>query len=130
MNLLQFAVAAFIAVHGGNSPCTGLDMPVPADWPAMGKAIAKQLNVRSVEPIRYSALGIWRVFEVNTHSDAVLVAFEAGQMRQPYVLGSTWNGSVAPPETSAGLRKWVHEKVPGMPPRLVDCLTWNLTKKR
>jgi len=34
--------------------------------------------------------------------DEVLVAFEAGDPRRPYVLGGLWNGSDAPPETMDG----------------------------
>ena len=45
--------------------------------------------------------GSWFIPE---HGDEVLVAFEAGDPRRPYVLGGLWNGSDAPPETmdSAG----------------------------
>jgi uncharacterized protein involved in type VI secretion and phage assembly len=34
--------------------------------------------------------------------DEVLVAFEAGDPRRPYVLGALWNGKDAPPETMDG----------------------------
>lgn len=34
--------------------------------------------------------------------DEVLVAFEAGDPRRPYVLGGLWNGQDAPPETMDG----------------------------
>lgn len=37
----------------------------------------------------------WVVPDVN---DEVLVAFEGGDPRRPYVLGALWNGSAAPPE--------------------------------
>ncbi|HUA45442.1 MAG TPA: phage baseplate assembly protein V [Solirubrobacteraceae bacterium] len=45
--------------------------------------------------------GSWFIPE---HGDEVLVAFEAGDPRRPYVLGGLWNGSDAPPQTmdSAG----------------------------
>jgi uncharacterized protein involved in type VI secretion and phage assembly len=45
--------------------------------------------------------GSWFVPDVN---DEVLVSFEAGDVRRPFVLGSLWNGEDAPPETmdSAG----------------------------
>lgn len=33
--------------------------------------------------------------------DEVLVAFEAGDIRRPYVLGGLWNGQDAPPDTNA-----------------------------
>ncbi|THI84673.1 MAG: type IV secretion protein Rhs [Nitrospira sp. CG24A] len=31
--------------------------------------------------------------------DEVLIAFEAGDVRRPYVIGSLWNGTSSPPET-------------------------------
>ncbi|MFL6227731.1 MAG: phage baseplate assembly protein V [Pyrinomonadaceae bacterium] len=43
--------------------------------------------------------GSWFVPDVN---DEVLVAFEAGDARRPYVVGGLWNGSDAPPETMDG----------------------------
>ena len=43
--------------------------------------------------------------------DEVLVAFEQGNFRKPYVLGGLWNGQQAPPPTAAGgemalVRSW------------------------
>jgi phage baseplate assembly protein V len=43
--------------------------------------------------------GTWFVPEPG---DEVLVAFEAGDPRRPFVLGALWNGTDAPPETMDG----------------------------
>jgi uncharacterized protein involved in type VI secretion and phage assembly len=43
--------------------------------------------------------GSWFVPEVD---DEVLVGFEGGDPRRPYVLGGLWNGSDAPPESMDG----------------------------
>jgi uncharacterized protein involved in type VI secretion and phage assembly len=43
--------------------------------------------------------GSWLIPDVN---DEVLVAFEGGDVRRPYVVGALWNGSDAPPETMDG----------------------------
>lgn len=43
--------------------------------------------------------GSWFIPE---HGDEVLVAFEGGDPRRPYVLGGLWNGSDAPPQTMDG----------------------------
>jgi uncharacterized protein involved in type VI secretion and phage assembly len=43
--------------------------------------------------------GSWFIPDVN---DEVLVAFEAGDPRHPYVIGALWNGSDAPPDSMDG----------------------------
>ena len=43
--------------------------------------------------------GSWFVPDVN---DEVLVVFEAGDPRRPYVIGALWNGSDSPPESMDG----------------------------
>ena len=43
--------------------------------------------------------GTWFIPDVN---DEVLLAFEAGNPRRPYVVGALWNGSDAPPESMDG----------------------------
>lgn len=43
--------------------------------------------------------GAWFIPEVD---DEVLVAFEAGDARRPYVLGMLWNGSDSPPDSLDG----------------------------
>jgi uncharacterized protein involved in type VI secretion and phage assembly len=40
--------------------------------------------------------GTWFIPDVN---DEVLVAFEAGDVRRPYVIGCLWSGTNSPPET-------------------------------
>ena len=42
---------------------------------------------------------------VPDEGDEVLVAFEAGDPRRPYVVGALWNGRDAPPETMDGAGK-------------------------
>ena len=46
--------------------------------------------------------GSWFIPDVN---DEVLVVFEGGDPRRPYVIGGLWNGSDAPPETMDGAGK-------------------------
>jgi uncharacterized protein involved in type VI secretion and phage assembly len=46
-----------------------------------------------------SGRGSWFIPDVD---DEVLVAFEAGDPRRPYVLGGLWNGSDSPPESMDG----------------------------
>ena len=46
--------------------------------------------------------GSWFIPDVN---DEVLVVFEGGDPRRPYVIGGLWNGSDSPPETMDGAGK-------------------------
>lgn len=46
-----------------------------------------------------SSRGSWFIPDVN---DEVLVVFEGGDARRPYVVGGLWNGSDAPPEQMDG----------------------------
>ncbi len=46
--------------------------------------------------------GSWFVPDVN---DEVLVAFESGDARRPYVIGALWNGQDAPPQSMDGSGK-------------------------
>jgi uncharacterized protein involved in type VI secretion and phage assembly len=46
--------------------------------------------------------GSWFVPDTN---DEVLIAFEGGDTRRPYVVGGLWNGSDAPPESMDGSGK-------------------------
>ena len=43
--------------------------------------------------------GSWFIPDVN---DEVLVVFEGGDPRRPYVIGGLWNGSDAPPDSMDG----------------------------
>jgi uncharacterized protein involved in type VI secretion and phage assembly len=43
--------------------------------------------------------GSWFIPDVN---DEVLIVFEAGDVRRPYVIGALWNGSDNPPESMDG----------------------------
>src|SRR5688572_26875540 len=43
--------------------------------------------------------GSWFIPDVK---DEVLVAFEGGDLRRPYVIGALWNGRDRPPESTTG----------------------------
>ncbi len=55
--------------------------------------------------------GTWFVPDVD---DEVLVSFEGGDVRRPFVIGGLWNGSDAPPETMDGggknYKKVIHSR--------------------
>jgi len=53
---------------------------------------------RVAAPMAGNNRGAWFLPEVN---DEVLVAFEHGDVRAPYVLGALWNGQDAPPRNNS-----------------------------
>jgi len=53
------------------------------------------LWARVAVPRAGSGRGTWFIPDVD---DEVLLAFEAGDLHRPYVIGSLWNGEHAPPE--------------------------------
>jgi uncharacterized protein involved in type VI secretion and phage assembly len=54
---------------------------------------------RLAVPMAGNYRGTWLIPDVN---DEVLVTFEAGDPRRPYVIGALWNGSDTPPESMDG----------------------------
>ncbi len=53
-------------------------------------------------PMAGNDKGMFFIPEVN---DEVLVAFEMGDLRYPYVIGVLWNGQDSPPETNTNIKK-------------------------
>lgn len=74
---------------------------VSLPWSPDGAGGTYQAWARLATLMGGSNRGSWFIPE---HGDEVLVAFEAGDPRRPYVLGGLWNGSDAPPQSmdSAG----------------------------
>jgi uncharacterized protein involved in type VI secretion and phage assembly len=53
---------------------------------------------RIATPMAGPNRGVWFLPEVD---DEVLVAFDHGDVRNPYIIGSLWNGKDTPPETNS-----------------------------
>jgi len=68
-------------------------------WSPDGDGAAYEAWARLATLMAGDRRGSWFVPEVG---DEVLVAFEAGNPRRPYVVGALWNGRDAPPETMDG----------------------------
>ncbi len=63
-----------------------------------GEGVAESWWARVAAPMAGAQYGVFFLPEVD---DEVLVAFEHGDMRFPYVIGALWNGNAAPPETNS-----------------------------
>jgi uncharacterized protein involved in type VI secretion and phage assembly len=64
-------------------------------WSPDGKGSRYEAWARLATMMGGNNRGTWFIPDVN---DEVLVCFEAGNPRRPYVVGALWNGSDAPPE--------------------------------
>ena len=71
-------------------------------WSPDGGGAACELWARLATFMGGNDRGSWFVPDVE---DEVLVAFEAGDARRPYVIGALWNGKDAPPESMDGAGK-------------------------
>lgn len=72
---------------------------VSLPWAADSGGSDYQVWARLATMMAGSGRGTWFVPDKN---DEVLVAFEGGDPRRPYVLGGLWNGSDSPPESMDG----------------------------
>jgi uncharacterized protein involved in type VI secretion and phage assembly len=72
---------------------------VSLPWAPDGDGQAYEAWARLATLMAGAGRGSWFVPDPG---DEVLVAFEAGDPRRPYVVGALWNGQDAPPETMDG----------------------------
>lgn len=68
-------------------------------WSPDGGGSAYEVWARLATMMAGNDRGSWFIPDVE---DEVLVGFEAGDPRRPYVVGALWNGQDAPPETMDG----------------------------
>jgi uncharacterized protein involved in type VI secretion and phage assembly len=84
-----------VAIVRDNKDTTGMGR-VKVSFPWHSQAQESHW-ARVATPMAGPKRGIYFLPEVN---DEVLVAFDRGDVRFPYVIGSLWNGKDAPPETN------------------------------
>ena len=68
-------------------------------WSPDSEGSAYEVWARIATMMAGNNRGSWFIPDVN---DEVLVAFEAGDTRRPYMVGALWNGQDAPPESMDG----------------------------
>jgi uncharacterized protein involved in type VI secretion and phage assembly len=72
---------------------------VKLPWSPDNGGSGYEVWARLAVPMAGNNRGTWLIPDV---SDEVLVLFEGGDARRPYVIGSLWNGSDTPPESMDG----------------------------
>ena len=84
---------AVVVDHGHPAPPTHGQLRIRLPWLSQDEPV--ELWARYMGPVGGPGAGAWFLPEVD---DEVLVAFEAGDLRRPYVLGGLWNGPDPAPE--------------------------------
>jgi uncharacterized protein involved in type VI secretion and phage assembly len=80
-------------------PDNGGRVKVKLPWAPAGDGGSYEVWARLATMMAGANRGTWFIPDVN---DEVLVGFEGGDPRRPYVLGGLWNGSDSPPESMDG----------------------------
>jgi uncharacterized protein involved in type VI secretion and phage assembly len=84
---------AVVVDHGHPTPPTHGQLRIRLPW--LSPAEPVELWARYVGPVGGPGAGAWFLPGVD---DEVLVGFEGGDLRRPYVLGGLWNGPDPAPE--------------------------------
>lgn len=82
-----------------NDPDAEGRVKVRLPWSPDPGSAAYEVWARVAVPMAGNNRGTWLIPD---KGDEVLVAFEAGSPRRPYVVGALWNGVDAPPESMDG----------------------------
>lgn len=134
--ILPFAVAILISACGSpravktdTLPCDGVDRSLTTERKsALSTAIAKQLNVSSVDVLQSFAEFGWNIIYVDTHnSDEQFLFFSGDPLSSDSVTG--WGG-VAMKDEEQEIKAWTLENAPGIPPHLASCFAWHVTQHR
>src|SRR5439155_2322206 len=68
-------------------------------WSPDSESSSYEAWARLATPMAGNDRGVWFIPDVN---DEVVLAFEGGDARRPYVIGALWNGKDQPPQTMDG----------------------------
>jgi hypothetical protein len=95
---------------------------------ALASAIAKQLNVHTIDILQSLGAEGWSIFYVDTHqSDETYVFYAHDPLQSHYI--TLWSGAARIDEQQA-MKAWVTQNAPGIPPKLAACFAWSVTEGR
>ncbi len=117
-SIMQFLLSLFKQHYYGVYPASVIDIEDPDNLgrvrlsvPILGSGAQGSMWARIATLMAGSKRGTWFIPEVE---DEVLVAFERGDPRQPYVVGALWNAQNPPPEqvdaSGVNLLKSIHTR--------------------
>jgi len=118
-----------ISLPLGATPCATIDQSLTANQKqAWSPAIAKQLQVATVDVLQVFRQGNWRIVYVDTHrSDNGFLFYRADPRRSRYI--TIWAG-VAQSNEETSIAQWAVANVPGIPMALAQCFAWHVTQHR
>jgi hypothetical protein len=91
-------------------------------------AIAKQLDVGTVDVLQSYRVNPWTIIYVDTHqADRVFLFFNGNPLTTHFI--TQWSGAAAYGEEQ-NINDWVLQNAPGIPARLAQCFAWHVTKDR
>jgi hypothetical protein len=127
---LVFSLAVTMAsTCHASSPCDGITRTfTTAEKAAVAPAIAKQLQLSSVDVLQSFQLGNWSVIYVGTHqSDNAFLFYSHDPRTSRYV--TLWGGAAQSDEEQA-IEDWTVKNAHGIPLQLAKCFAWHVTKDR
>lgn len=127
--LLTLVLGIICTACAAVTPCSSVDRTLtPAQQSAWAPAVARQLNVPSVQILKSYRLGGWNIIYADTHqTDEVFLFFAGDPAQSGYVI--LWSGAARPDEEDA-IKHWTLENAPGVPADLATCFAWEVTKNR
>jgi hypothetical protein len=124
------AVLAMILSLGCHaSPCDGVDRALDSARKAtLAPAIAKQLQVPSVDILQSFRFEHWSIVYVDTHLSDERFLFYSQDPVSGHPI-TEWGGAAMADEGEE-IRQWLLKDAPGIPPRLAQCFAWHVTEDR
>lgn len=112
-----------------NTPCEAFAVKLANDQQKIwSKAIAKQLQVPTVDVLNVLGEDRWRIVYVDTHqSDEVFLFYPDTPVDGTYV--SMWSGAAIKSEGPV-IEDWTLKNVPNIPKELASCFAWYVTSGR
>ncbi len=126
LGLALFSAAS--GASGATTPCGAIDRALPAEEPAVARAVASQMGVQKVKILESFREGNWRILYVNNDvADEAFLFYPGDPTVRRYV--TLWAGAAMPTEEASILR-WTETNAVGIPPPLAECFAWHVTQDR
>jgi hypothetical protein len=113
-----------------STPCDGVDRSLAeSKKDGLAKAIAKQLQLTTVDVLQSFKADGWSIIYVDTHvSDEAYLFYSSDPIAAAQPV-TEWSGAATVFETSE-IEQWILENAPGIPKRLASCFAWHVTLNR